>query len=314
MNSRLAIIVPCFNEEEVLRTTTEKLLVVLNQLIDDGRVSNNSFILYVNDGSSDMTWSIIQKLHQSNAKVCGVNLAGNVGHQKALLAGLKCAVSHVDIMVTIDADLQDDETAIYKMVNYYHEGSDIVYGVRSSRKTDSYFKRWTAIMFYKMMRSFGIKTVYNHADFRLMSKKAVLYLLQFHERNIYLRGIIPLLGYKTSSVYYERKSRFAGDSKYTLGKMIGLAFDGVTSFTTNPIHFVLYLGLVFIFVAILIFSWATYQHFSGHTIPGWTSLILSIWFCSGCVLSCLGIIGEYIGKMYIEVKNRPLYHFEQELL
>lgn len=311
---RLVIIVPCYNEEAILRNTTDKLLELLNDLISNELVSESSFILYVNDGSIDMTWSIIKKLHQKNPKVCGANLSGNVGHQKALVAGLSIAEEYADLMVTIDADLQDDETVIPKMINLYNQGNDIIYGVRSSRKSDSYFKRWTALMFYRMMRYCGIKSVYNHADFRLMSKRSVHYLLQFHDRNIFLRGIVPLLGYKTTCVYYERKTRMAGVSKYPFTKMVGLALDGITSFSTGPIHFVLYLGVLFLGISFLIFVWVFYSFLSGHTLPGWTSLILSLWLCSGCVLLCLGIIGEYIGKIYIEVKNRPLYNIEQVLM
>lgn len=311
---RLAIIVPCYNEEDILIRTNEILTSLLNHLICENSVADNSFILYVNDGSIDMTWSIIKKMHQENSKICGVNLAGNVGHQKALIAGLSIAEKYSDLMVTIDADLQDDETSIEKMINLYNQGNDIIYGVRSSRKTDTRFKRLTALMFYRLMRSWGIKSVYNHADFRLMSKRAVHYLLQFHDRNIFLRGMVPLLGYRTACVYYERKPRVAGDSKYPLTKMMGLALDGVTSFSIRPIHFVLYLGIIFLVVSILIVGWVLYSYLCGRTIPGWTSLILSLWFCSGCVLLCLGVIGEYIGKMYIEVKNRPLYNIEQVLL
>ena len=311
---RLAIIVPCFNEEAVLWDTTKKLLAVLNGMKRDKVIADNSFLLYVNDGSADMTWSIVKKLHTENSAVCGVNLAGNVGHQKALVAGLSTAVQYADIMVSIDADLQDDENAIVRMVGLYEQGNDIVYGVRSSRKTDTRFKRITAVMFYRMMRSFGVKSVFNHADFRLMSKRAVLYLLQFHDRNLFLRGMVPMLGYKTASVYYERKSRTAGESKYPLAKMLALALDGVTSFSIKPFHFVLYLGVAFLVISFAIFCWVSYSYITGRVVPGWSSLMLSVWFCSGCVLFCLGVIGEYIGKIYVEVKKRPLYNIEQVLM
>ena len=311
---RLAIIVPCFNEEAVLRDTTAKLLALLDGLKRESAVAGDSFLLYVNDGSTDATWSIVEELHAENPAVCGVNLAGNVGHQKALVAGLSTAVSHADIMVSIDADLQDDENAIVRMVELSSQGNDIVYGVRSSRKTDTSFKRWTALMFYRLMRSLGVKSVYNHADFRLMSRRAVQYLLQFHDRNLYLRGMVPMLGYRTACVYYERKSRTAGESKYPLAKMLALALDGVTSFSIKPFHFVLYLGVAFLVISFAIFCWVSYSYITGRVVPGWSSLMLSVWFCSGCVLFCLGVIGEYIGKIYVEVKNRPLYNIEQVLM
>jgi glycosyltransferase involved in cell wall biosynthesis len=311
---RLAIVVPCYNEEAVLLETTKKLIGVLDGLKQEKAVSFDSFLLFVNDGSSDATWSIINNLHVDNDSVCGVCLSGNVGHQKALVAGLATAVQYADIMVSIDADLQDDEKVIAEMVRLNDCGNDIVYGVRSSRKTDTGFKRITAMMFYRMMQALGVKSVYNHADFRLMSKRAVSYLLQFDERNLYLRGIIPTLGYKSACVYYDRKSRLAGESKYPLVKMFGLAVDGITSFSIKPFHFILYLGSFFLVVSSCILLWVLYSYFSGNVVPGWTSLMLSVWFCAGCVLVCLGVVGEYIGKIYLEVKKRPLYNIEKVLM
>jgi glycosyltransferase involved in cell wall biosynthesis len=311
---RLAIVVPCYNEEAVLLDTTKKLIGVLDGLKMELAVSSDSFLLYVNDGSSDATWSIVEKLHSENASVCGVCLAGNVGHQRALVAGLATALQYADIMVSIDADLQDDETVIAEMVRHNECGYDIVYGVRSSRKTDTGFKRITALLFYRLMQALGVKTIYNHSDFRLMSKRAVSYLLQFSERNLYLRGMIPMLGYKSTCVYYDRRSRLAGESKYPLVKMLGLALEGVTSFSIKPFHLILSLGLFFLVVSFCILLWVLYSYFSGNVVPGWSSLMLSIWFCTGCVLVCMGVVGEYIGKIYLEVKKRPLYNIENVLI
>ena len=271
-------------------------------------------MLYVNDGSNDQTWPLIKQFHESNKYINGVNLAGNVGHQNALMAGLSVAVDNCDIAVTIDADLQDDENTIRDMVIKYNEGNDIVYGVRASRKSDTWFKRTTAQGFYKLMKGMGVKSVYNHADFRLMSKRALQYLLQFRERNLFLRGMVPLIGYKTDSVYYDRVERFAGESKYPLSKMLSFAFDGITSFSVKPVHMVLYLGVVFLLVAFGILVWVSYLLIQGETIRGWASTILSIWFCSGCLLIGMGIVGEYIGKIYIEVKDRPRYNIEEILM
>lgn len=311
---RLAIVVPCYNEELVLSETTKRLTEIICKLISEGLISNNSIILYVNDGSSDNTWTIIKEYHHDNRFVCGVNLAGNVGHQKALISGLSVAVKTCDIIVSIDADLQDDVNAIREMILKYNEGCDIVYGVRASRATDTWFKRTTALGFYSLMKFMGVKSVYNHADYRLMSKRALNALLQFRERNLFLRGIVPTIGYKTDTVYYNRAERFAGESKYPLAKMISFAFDGITSFSVKPVHAVLYLGLIFLCIALGIFIWVIYQYILGHVVPGWASLMISVWFCSGCTLTGLGIVGEYIGKVYIEVKERPRFFIESLLL
>lgn len=314
MEPILAIVVPCFKEEAVLSETTKQLTVVLEKLTSQNLVSGKSFILYVNDGSRDKTWSIIESYYKTNKFVCGVNLAGNVGHQNALIAGLSVAKDIADIMITIDADLQDDVNVIQSMVLKYAEGNDIVYGVRKSRATDTWFKRTTALGFYSVMRNMGVKSVYNHADYRLMSKRAVEFLLQFKERNLFLRGLVPLIGYNTTCVYYDRAERFAGESKYPLKKMISFAFDGITSFSIKPVHMVLYLGLFFLLIAMGILLWVLYCYLLNKVVPGWSSLILSLWFCSGCVLTGLGIIGEYIGKIYIEVKGRPRFNIERTLL
>ena len=307
---KLAIVVPCYKEEAVLAETTKRLTEVLLGGAKDGQLSEDSYILYVNDGSSDNTWSIIQQLHETNKYVCGVNLAGNVGHQNALMAGLSVAVDECDIAVTIDADLQDDVNAILQMVRKYNEGYDIVYGVRASRATDTWFKRTTALGFYSLMKSMGVKSVYNHADYRLMSQRALRHLLSYRERNLFLRGMVTTIGYKTDCVYYDRAERFAGESKYPLKKMISFALDGITSFSVKPVHMVLYLGVIFLIIALGILLWVAYSYLFGHVVPGWSSLMLSMWFCSGCVLTGLGIVGEYIGKIYIEVKDRPRYNIE----
>ncbi len=311
---RLAIVVPCYKEELVLHETTSRLTQVLDALVKDELVSANSYILYVNDGSTDNTWNIISELHDSNKYVNGVNLAGNVGHQNALVAGLSSAVENCDMAISIDADLQDDVNAIREMVVKYYDGCDIVYGVRQSRKTDTWFKRTTALGFYSVMKSMGVKSVYNHADYRLMSQRALRQLLLYRERNLFLRGMVPTIGYKTDCVYYDRAERFAGESKYPLKKMISFAFDGITSFSVKPVHFVLYFGIIFLIIAFGIFCFVMYSLFMGHVVPGWTSLMLSVWFCSGSILLGLGIVGEYIGKIYVEVKDRPRYNIERVLM
>ena len=312
--NRLAIVVPCYKEEAVLEETTNRLSEILDDLISKELIGQNSYVLYVNEGSTDETWSIISKFHTTNKYVNGVNLACNVGHQKALWAGLTVAKDNADIVVSIDADLQDDVNAIKAMVQKYHEGCDIVYGVRNERKTDTWFKRTTALGFYKLMNAMGTKTVYNHADYRLMSKRALEYLLLFKERNLFIRGLVPLVGYKTDCVYYNRAERFAGESKYPLSKMLNFAVDGITSFSVKPIRMIFSLGLLFMFIALCVLIWILYSYFKGKAVPGWSSLMLSVWFCSGCVLTGLGVVGEYIGKIYIETKKRPNYNIESVLL
>lgn len=313
-DSKLAIVVPCYKEEAVIEETTKRLTELLESMIAEGLISGESIILYVNDGSKDRTWPLIVHYNKINKFVKGVNLACNVGHQNALWAGLSVAVEKTDMIVSIDADLQDDLNAIPQMVKKYYDGCDVVYGVRNERKTDTFFKRSTALAFYKLMHVMGAKTVYNHADFRLLSKRALKFLLQFKERNLFIRGLIPLLGYKTDKVFYNRAERFAGESKYPLSKMLNFAIDGITSFSVKPIRLIIVLGAFFIFVAFCVLIWILYSYFTGVTVKGWSSLMLSIWFCSGCVLVGLGIIGEYIGKIYIESKQRPRYNIDTVLI
>ncbi|MBQ2490153.1 MAG: glycosyltransferase family 2 protein [Muribaculaceae bacterium] len=310
----LYIVVPCYNEQEVLPITTPKLIEQLNALVEAQLIDKESRILYVNDGSIDDTWQLIEQYTQQHPQVCGVKLAGNVGHQNALLAGLEAASERADITISIDADLQDDVAVMRDMVQKYHEGCDIVYGVRRERKTDTWFKRNSALAFYKLMRRLGVKSVYNHADYRLMSRRAVKQLLNYRERNLFLRGIVPLVGYKTDSVFYDRSERLAGESKYPLSKMINFAVNGITSFSIKPVRMVLTLGIIFTLIALGILVYVLIAYFSGRTVSGWASLILSLWFIGGCVLIGLGIVGEYIGKIYIEVKDRPRYNIEKEII
>lgn len=310
---RLAIVVPCYNEEEMLPLTTKELTGVLSDLITKQKIAPDSYILYVDDGSKDSTWELIRKFHEDEKKVFGLKLAGNVGHQNALTAGMLNAMEHADIMISIDADLQDDTAVMEEMVDKFHEGKDIVYGVRNDRKKDSFFKRTTAQMFYKVMAAFGVKTVYNHADYRLMSKRALQEFSKYQEINLYLRGVMPLIGYETDCVYYERKERVAGESKYPLKKMLALAWNGITSFSVKPIDFITALGGFLIFLCVIAAVYALVSYCNGHTVPGWTSLILSIWFLGGMQLVAIGMIGQYIGKIYIEVKHRPRYNVETYL-
>ena len=310
---KLAIVVPCYNEEEVLSDSVEKLSATLSDLINKKKISENSFMLLVDDGSKDKTWDIIEEEHNSNKYVKGLKLAGNVGHQNALLAGLMRAKEIADITVSIDADLQDDVAVIEEMVDLSDSGCDIVYGVRSERKTDSFFKRTTAQGFYKVMKLMGIKSVYNHADFRLMSKRAVEGLEQFKERNLFLRGIVPTIGYKTDCVYYERKERLAGESKYPLKKMLAFAFDGITSFSMKPMGYIMGMGFAMIAFAVIMAIYSLIRLTEGNTVKGWTSLWLAMWFIGGIITFSIGLVGEYIGKIYLEVKERPRYIVEKEI-
>lgn len=311
---KLAIVVPCYNEEEVLRIASKALREVLDDLVQKGKVSSDSFILFVNDGSRDRTWELIEEEHREHpVQVCGVKLAGNVGHQFALTAGLITAKDISDVTISIDADLQDDVDVIEEMIDKFHAGSDIVYGVRKERKTDTFFKRTTAQAFYKLMAAMGVKTVYNHADFRLMSKRAVEQFSQYHETNLFLRGMVPLIGYQTDMVYYDRKERVAGESKYPLKKMLALAFNGISSFSVKPISLILGMGLFIIVCSVLAAVYAFVSYFTDHVVPGWTSLILSVWFLGGLQLLAIGLVGQYIGKIYIEVKHRPRYNIEKVL-
>lgn len=310
-NSILAIVVPCFNEEESLPKSNERLLGLLDSMMQERLVSNGSYILYVDDGSRDRTWQLIAGYGQSSAHVRGLKLAGNVGHQNALMAGLEAAREDADMTISIDADLQDDIHAIPEMVKKYDGGCDIVYGVRRKRTTDTFFKRTTAQLFYKFMRSMGVKSVYNHADFRLMSRRAVDALSQYEERNLFLRGLVPLLGYKTDSVYYDRLERESGESKYPLSKMLSFAIDGVTSFSVKPLRLIFDLGVVFLLISLAILAYVIVALIQGRGVQGWASIMLSIWFVGGCVLICLSIIAAYIGRIYTEGKHRPRYHIEK---
>ncbi|GGL45424.1 glycosyltransferase family 2 protein [Sporolactobacillus putidus] len=306
----LSIVVPCCNEEAVLDETTKELTEIMSNLVTEERIRPDSVILFVDDGSKDRTWAIIEQKTKINPFVQGLKLSRNFGHQGALVAGIETAGKFSDCVISIDADLQDDVHAIYEFIDKYHEGCDIVYGVRDKRETDTFFKRNTALAFYGLMNKMGVKLVPNHADYRLMSKRAILEFEKYKEENIFLRGIIPLLGFKTARVYYNRKERFAGESKYPLKKMIAFAIDGVTSFSIVPIKMVTWLGffLVMIGAGIAVYSIAVWL--LDHTISGWTSLILSIWIVGGMQLIAIGVIGEYIGKIFKETKRRPRYSVE----
>lgn len=308
----LTIVVPCYNEEEVLPETVKELGEILNKLIQDKLINQNSKILFVDDGSKDNTWKLIKEYEKINKHVTGIKFSRNYGHQNALIAGMTVAVKKSDMIITIDADLQDDVNAIFEMVRKYHEGIDVVYGVRNSRETDTVFKRRTALAFYKLMEMLGVNMVPNSADYRLLSKRAVEGLLEFHERNIFLRGMVPLVGYKSDKVYYARKERFAGTSKYPLKKMIKFAMDGITSFSTVPIKLIMNLGLLLVVIGIILFVYTIVQKILGHVNAGWSSLMVSIWVLGGVQLICLSIIGEYVGKIFTEVKQRPRYTLEED--
>lgn len=314
MNEILYLVVPCYNEEEVLRETAKRLLDKINMMINRRQISKESKILFVNDGSKDRTWDIIEELYSKNSIFSGVNLSKNRGHQNALLAGLMVAKEYADMVISLDADLQDDIDVIEKFVEEYYSGSDIVYGVRSSRKTDTFFKRTTALGFYKFMNKLGVNVVYNHADYRLMSKRALEGLEEFKEVNLFLRGIVPLIGYKHSIVEYERHERFAGESKYPLKKMIAFAVDGITSLSVKPIRLISFLGFSIFFVSLIALIYSLIVKFLGKTEAGWTSIVISIWMLGGIQLLSLGVIGEYIGKIYNETKARPRYIIKDKLI
>ena len=308
---QLAIVVPCYNEEEMLPITFESLRNKLSDLISKGKISPDSFLLFVDDGSKDKTWELIENENKIHKEVRGLKLAGNVGHQFALTAGLNFAKDICDMSISIDADLQDDIEVFDEMVDLYHEGNDIVYGVRNKRKTDTFFKRFTAQSFYRLMNFFGAKTIYNHADFRLMSKRALEQFYKYKEENLYIRGIVPLIGYKTACVYYDRKVRVAGESKYPLKKMLALAIEGITSFSVKPIRYIILLGVISVFLSMAALIYALISFIFLTVEPGWTSLIVSIWFLGGVQLISIGLIGEYIGKIYMEVKGRPRYNIDK---
>ncbi len=310
----LFLVVPCYNEDAVLPDASSKLLGKIVYLIEKKQIHGDSKILFVNDGSKDNTWGLIMGLHYENPVFCGINLLHNSGHQNAIIAGLMVAKDFADVVISIDADLQDDIDAIDKFLNEYHRGSEIVYGVRSSRESDQYFKRTSAHFFYKMMRFLGVDLIYNHADFRLMSKKALDRLSTFKEVNLFLRGILPLLGCKYSVVEYERRERFAGRSKFPLNKMISFAWDGITSFSIKPIRIVSALGFLLFLLSLIALIYTIISKISGNTVTGWTSLIISVWIIGSIQLLSIGIVGEYIGKIYKETKQRPRYFISQVLL
>lgn len=312
--TKLLIVVPCYNEQEVLHETTRQLTALVEELSQRQKIALGR-ILYVDDGSRDRTWPLIEEMAAAHDTVMGLKLAHNVGHQQALWAGLEWAAeSEFDATVSIDADLQDDIRSIEEMVDRFAEGFDVVYGVRKERKTDTFFKKHTAQLFYKLMQTMGGDVVYNHADFRLMSRRSLRALVAHPERNLFLRGMVRQIGFPSTSVYYDRKERMAGESKYPLSKMLNFAIDGITSFSVKPLRMITTFGLLFILVAVGIICWALYAFAAGHTIPGWTSLLVSLWLIGGAILTAIGIIGEYIGKIYKEVKRRPRYFIERELI
>ena len=313
-NTKLIIVVPCYNEEEVLQETTRQLSAILSGMEQDGKITEGR-LMYVDDGSRDATWHLIEQLSSENYRVMGLKLAHNVGHQQALWAGLEWAANApFDAIVSIDADLQDDVQAIVEMTDRFNQGIDIVYGVRKERKTDTFFKKHTAQAFYKLMQTMGGDVVYNHADFRLMSKRALQALVAHPERNLFLRGIVRSLGFPSDFVYYDRHERFAGESKYPLSKMLNFAIDGITSFSVKPLRLITTFGILFMLVAIGIIGYALYAYLTGHTIQGWTSLLISLWFIGGAILTAIGVIGEYVGKIYKEVKRRPRYFIEKQII
>lgn len=312
-NNKLYLVLPCYNEEPVLRETASILKQKIEGLIAGGQISPESRIVFVNDGSIDATWQIIQELHREDVLFSGVCLAGNKGHQNALLAGLMTVKALCDITISMDADLQDDVEAIDGMLAEYQNGCEIVYGVRSSRETDTFFKRFTAEGFYKFLRTMGANIVYNHADYRLMSRKALEALSEYPEENLFLRGMIPMIGYKTAEVYYERQKRRAGESKYPLKKMMSFAFEGLTSLTTRPLRMITVLGFTIFAVSILVGMYSLFRFFTGNTVVGWTSIVLSIWAVGGLLLLSVGIVGEYVGKIYLETKQRPRYLVQEFL-
>lgn len=314
MKEILYVVIPCYKEEAVLPETARRLEEKMKKLIETNQISPESKVLFVNDGSNDRTWEIIENLHEKNELFAGVNLSRNCGHQNALLAGMTVAVNYADMLVSMDADLQDDINAMDEMIDNFQQGYEVVYGVRSERKKDTWFKRCTAQGFYKFMAFLGAEIVYNHADYRLMSKRAVEALLEFEEVHLFLRGIVPLIGYRWTTVAYERGERFAGESKYPLKKMISFAFDGITSFSIKPIRFVLNIGLLISAFSFVMLFWTLIEKIVGTTVPGWTSLMVSVWMLGGIQLICLGVIGEYVGKIYGETKKRPKFFIERTII
>ena len=313
MSDVLYIVVPCYNEEEVLPETSRRLKEKMEALVAAGTVNGGSRILFVNDGSRDRTWEIISALHAADPVFSGVDLTRNRGHQNALLAGLMTAKDRCDMAISMDADLQDDVDAVDKMIEEYHAGCDIVYGVRSSRKKDTFFKRFTAEGFYRVMNLLGAETVFNHADYRLMSRRALEGLSQFKEANLFLRGMVPMIGYRSGTVEYERGERFAGESKYPLKKMLAFAMEGITSLSVKPLRMITGLGALIFLIAAVMLAYSVYRWAVGDTVLGWASLMCSVWAIGGLILLSLGVIGEYIGKIYLETKGRPRFLIREVL-
>lgn len=310
MKNTLYVVIPCYNEEEVLSETSARMKEKLQTLINAGKIAERSRIVFVNDGSKDKTWKIIQSLHESDHIFSGINLSRNRGHQNALLAGLMTVKEKADLVISMDADLQDDLNAVDEMVDKYIEGNDIVYGVRNNRQKDTFFKRFTAESYYKLLKMMGCDIIFNHADYRLMSKRALDALALFREQNPFLRGIVPMLGFKTAVVEYERGERFAGESKYPLKKMFALASDGVVSLSIKPIRMITALGILMMFFAAILFVFSMVRLFMGYSILNWKIITISIWGVGGIILLALGVVGEYVGKVYLETKGRPRYIVE----
>lgn len=306
----LYVVVPCYNEEAVLHETSKRMLELFGKMKSEEIINEKSRIVFVDDGSKDKTWTIIDELTKEHKEIAGIKLARNAGHQNALLGGLMTIKDDCDCAISIDADLQDDINVIPDMIKKFNDGYDVVYGVRNKRETDTFFKRTTAVGFYRIMEMMGVNIVFNHADYRLMSRRALEGLSQFPERNLFLRGMVPLVGYRSDCVYYDRNERFAGESKYPLKKMISFAFDGITSFSISPIRVISAFGAIVCVIAVIMAIYALVQKFMGHTDAGWASLMMSIWFIGGVQLLSVGLIGEYIGKLYKEVKRRPRYIIE----
>lgn len=316
MTSRpiIAVVIPCFNEEAALPITVKQLFGVIDGMCENGLISRDSYLLCCNDGSTDRTWQVIQQLHSENKRVKGVSLAHNRGHQYALLAGLMAVRGHCDAAISIDADLQDDINAIPEMIKKYLQGYEIVYGVRASRATDSWSKRTTARAFYSLQKKMGLDTIYDHADYRLMSNRALDALSEYGESNLFLRGIIPQIGLSTAIVTYDRHERVAGESKYPLKKMLSFSIDGITSFSSRPIRMILALGVLLLILDVAMSIYVFISYFGHAAIPGWTSLMLSVWFLGSIILIALGVVGEYIGKIFVEVKHRPRYYISEYLI
>lgn len=309
----LYVVIPCYNEEEVLEETTKQLNEKMKELIKSKKIAKNSKVLYVNDGSKDNTWNLIEKIHNENSLFCGLSLSRNRGHQNALLAGLMYAKGEADVVISMDADLQDDINAMDEMLDKFYAGCEIVYGVRSSRKKDTFFKRTTALGYYKFLKFMGVEIVYNHADYRLTSKKVLDELEKYDEVNLFLRGIFPLIGFKHDIVYYERHERFAGESKYPLKKMLHFAWDGITSFSIKPIRMVLTVGIIMFIISLFVMIYCLIIKLCGSAVSGWTFIVCSIWLLAGVQMLSIGLIGEYVGKIYGETKHRPRYIIDKIL-